>query len=245
MGIIYLLDTHICLLFAYCLNIVSAQRVVLLGMHIIGLSYNNNNLCKINAQNHRYTTHISNFSETPERSIWVGLFNCACVSFFVRFNIVDLYQLNTWLTPQRIFSATSMLQSKHIGSIYARTNTLYDCCCCLFSSRRMFEIKQTILLSIADFSNQIQASTNDERWFLSIQHRWLGVFTFCFLFSQGTKHTIRITRSHTLKRANKPKAYTCSQWLTSWVWKFKCLSHFSFPSLDCCCVWVRWIVTEP
>lgn len=153
-------------------------------------------MLKITGTQHTFRT----FPKHPNDPFGLGCSIVRVWAFFVRFNIVDLYQLNTWLTPQRIFSATSMLQSKHIGSIYARTNTVYDCCCCLFSSRRMFEIKQTILLSIADFSNQIQASTNDERRFLSIQHRWLGVFTFCFLFSQGTKHTIRITCSHTRTR---------------------------------------------
>lgn len=160
--------------------------------------------------------------------------------FFVCFNIVDLYQLNTWLTPQRIFSATSILQSKHIGSIYIHADALNDCCCCcLFSSRRMLEIKQTILLSIADFSNRIR--TIRQRCTLifivstSLAWNYAGVFTFCSVFSQDTQSTLH---AHSHKLTNKPTACTCSQWLTSWVWKFKCLSHFSFSSLDCCCVCV-------
>lgn len=117
-----MIRTHICLLFAYCVNIVSAQRVVLWGMHIIGLSYHNNNLCKINAQNHRYI-RFELYENTPTIHLGWVVQLCVWVCFFVRFNIVDSYQLNTWLTPQRIISATFILQSKHIGSIYINTQT--------------------------------------------------------------------------------------------------------------------------
>lgn len=95
----------------------------------------------------------------------------------------------------------------------------------------MFEIKQTILLSSADFLNRIQTSTI-ECLFLSIPPtltwKFATIFSVAktFEYSQGTKaHTI--TPAH-ISNAN---IHLFIKWLTSWVRKFKRISHFSFPFL--------------